>query len=65
MFYSITCFDWYRWWKHGRTRACLSPALAARRRYVQVLRPLLATATPDKKRTGSAVTMRTYQGYLG
>ena len=32
---------------------------------MEVHRPLLATATPNEKRTGSAVTMRTYRGYLG
>jgi len=30
-----------------------------------VHRPLLATARPDEKLTGSEVTMQTYRGYLG
>ena len=65
VFYSFTRVDWYRWWRRGRTRACSSLAMAARRRCMEVHRPLLAMAWPDEKRMGSTVTTLTYRGYLG
>ena len=65
MFYSITRVDWYRWWKRGRTGACSSLAMVAWRHCMEVRQPLLATARPGKKRTGSMVTTQTYRGYLG
>ena len=56
VFYSTIRVDWYRWWQRGRTGACLSPAMAARRRCAEVRRPSPAMASLGEERMSSVVT---------
>ena len=63
--YSLFRVDWYQWWQHRCNGACSSPAMAARRRSVEVRRSSPATASLGEERKSSVVMTRTYLDYLG